>query len=122
MLQIHRKFTYIFTWWLLSSWGISLPLARLDLDIVVACVSLAICLRVRVRVCANLKIVQSITHRPIKLDSPKDGQKAQNTYIGKRSYWGAINLDLQGEIQLESQNLIMSGLPTGANRQPQVKT
>ena len=51
------------------------------------------------------KFVRAITHHPFKLGSPNLDQRCKTPWLRPLMFWGAIDLDLQGQIQLEKQNL-----------------
>ena len=64
-----------------------------------------LCLWVCVCVCINHEFVRTITHRPVKLGSPNLDQRCKTPWFGSLEFLGMIDLDLQGQIQLESQIL-----------------
>ena len=51
------------------------------------------------------KFVRTITHHLFKLGSPNLDQRCKTPWLRSLLYWGAINLDLQGQIKGQSQNL-----------------
>ena len=51
------------------------------------------------------KFVRAITHHPFKLGSPNLDQRCKTPWLRSLLFWGAINLDLQGQIEGQSQNL-----------------
>ena len=67
--------------------------------IVIACVLGSEC------VCINHELVRTITHRPFKLGSPNLDQRCKTPWCGSLLFLGMIDLDLQGQIYLESQIL-----------------
>ena len=62
--------------------------------IVIACV----CVCVRVCVCVNHLLVRAITWNPFKLGSPNLDQRCKRPWLRSLLFWGAIDLDLQGQI------------------------
>ena len=57
-------------------------------------------------VCINHELVRTITHRPFKLWPPNWDQRwKKKTWFGSLLFLGMIDLDLQGQISLESQTL-----------------
>ena len=71
--------------------------------IVVACVCL--CVRPSVRVCGNHLLVRAITRHPFKLGSPNLDHRCKRPWLRSLLFWGVIDLDLQGQIKLQSQKL-----------------
>ena len=65
--------------------------------IVVACV--CVCLSV------NHQLVRAITHQPFKLESPNLDQRWKRPWLRSLLFCGTIDLELQGQIELKSQNL-----------------
>ena len=63
------------------------------------------CLRLSVCVCGNHMLVRAITHHPFELGSPNLDHRCKRPWLRSLLYWGVIDLDLQGQIQLQSQNL-----------------
>ena len=68
---------------------------------------LCMCLFVRVCVCqcVNHLLVRAIARDPFKLGSPNLDQRCKRPWLRSLLFWRAIDLDLQGQILLESQNL-----------------
>ena len=64
--------------------------------IVVACV--CVCLSV------NHELVRTITRQPFQLGSPNLDQRCKRPWLRSLLFWEVIDLDLQGQIQLRSQN------------------
>ena len=60
---------------------------------------------VSVCVCINHELVRTITHRPFKLGSPNLDQRCKTPGFRTLLFSGMIDLDLQGQIELESQIL-----------------
>ena len=56
-------------------------------------------------VCINHELVRTITHRSFKLGSPNLDQRHKTPRFRPLTFLGMINLELQGQIQLESQIL-----------------
>ena len=67
--------------------------------------SLPACVCVCVRVSVNHELVQAIIHQPFKLGSPNLDQRCKRPWLRALLFCGAIDLDLQGQIELKSQNL-----------------
>ena len=67
--------------------------------IVVACVCVCVCLSV------NHQFVRAITHQPFKLESPNLDQRCKRPWLRSLLFLGTIDLELQGQIELKSQNL-----------------
>ena len=67
--------------------------------IVVACVCVSACLSV------NHELVRAIIHQPFKLGSPNLDRRCKRTWLRSLLFCGVIDGDLQGQIELESQNL-----------------
>ena len=56
-------------------------------------------------VCVNHLLVRTITHQPFKLASPNLGQRCKTPCLRCLLFGGVIDLDLQGQIELESRIL-----------------
>ena len=67
------------------------------------CLRLSVC--VCVRPCVNHELVRAITHDPFQLGSPNLGHRCKRPWLRSLLFWGVIDLDLQGQILLQSQNL-----------------
>ena len=67
--------------------------------IVVACVCLCVCLSV------NHQFICAITHQPFKLESPNFDQRCKRRWLRSLLFFGKIDLELQDQIVLKSQNL-----------------
>ena len=67
--------------------------------IVVACVCVCVCLSV------NHQLVRAITDQPFKLESPNLDQRCKRPWLRSLLFFGTIDLELQGQIELKSQNL-----------------
>ena len=67
------------------------------------CLRLSVC--VSVRVCGKHLLVRAITHHPFKLGSPNLDHRCKRPSLRSLLFCGVIDLDLQGQIELQSQNL-----------------
>ena len=67
------------------------------------CLWLFVCLCVRP--CVNHKLVRAITHHPFQLGSPNLDQRCKIPWLRCLLFYGMIDCDLQGQIELQSQNL-----------------
>ena len=67
------------------------------------------CLRVCVCVCVclsvNHQLVRAVTHQPFKLESPNLDQRCKRPWLRSLLFFGMIDFELQGQIELKSQNL-----------------
>ena len=63
------------------------------------------CLRLSVHPCVNHLLVRAITRDPLKLGSPNLNHRCKRTWLRSLLFWGVIDLYLQGQINLQSQNL-----------------
>ena len=63
------------------------------------------CLRLFVRPCVNHLLVRAITRDPFKLGSPNLNHRCKRPWLRSLLFWGVIDLYLQGQINLWSQNL-----------------
>ena len=70
------------------------------------------CLCVFVYVCVSVhqEFVRAITHQPFKLGSPNLDQRCKRPWLRALLFCGMIDRDLQGQIELQSQNLPNSQL------------
>ena len=59
---------------------------------------------VSVRPCGNHLLVRTITHRPFKLGSLNLDHRCKRPWLRSLLFLGVIDLDLQGQIQLQTQN------------------
>ena len=64
-----------------------------------ACVCVCVCLSV------NHQLVRAITHQPFKLESPNLYQRCKRPWLISLLYFGTIDLELQGQIELKNRNL-----------------
>ena len=60
---------------------------------------------VSVRLCVNHELVRAITHHPFQLGSPNLDQRCKRPWWRSLLFCGTIDCDLQGQIELQSQNL-----------------
>ena len=67
------------------------------------CLRLFVC--VCVRPCVNHELVRAITHHPFQLGSPNVDQRCKIPWLRSLLFCGTIDRDLQGQIELQSQNL-----------------
>ena len=65
------------------------------------CVSVSVC----VCVCINHLLVRTITHQPLKLESPNLKHRCKTPWLRCLLFWGVIDLEIQGQIQLDSRIL-----------------
>ena len=81
------------------------PVLAFGIDI--ACVCVCVCLSVCVCVSVSITCLSAhaITRDPFKLGSPNLDQRYKRPWLRSQSFWGAIDLDLQGKFLLKSQNL-----------------
>ena len=63
------------------------------------------CLRLSVRRCVNHLLVLAITRDPFKLGSPNLNHRCKRPWLRSLLFWGVIDLYLQGQIYVRSQNL-----------------
>ena len=66
------------------------------------CLRLSVCPSVRP---CNHVLVRAITHYPFKLGSPNLDQSCQRPWLRSLLFCGTIDRDLQGQIELQNQNL-----------------
>ena len=71
--------------------------------IVVACVCLSVC--PSVCVCGKHLLARAITHHPSKLGLPNLDNRCKRLWLRSLLFCGVIDLDLQGQIELQNQNL-----------------
>ena len=69
------------------------------------CCCLRVCVCVCVRVSVNHEFVREITHQLFKLGSPNLDQRCKRPWLRALLFCGMIDRDLQGQIELQSQNL-----------------
>ena len=63
------------------------------------------CLGLSVRPCVNHLLVRAITRDLFKLGSPNLNHRCKRPWLRSLLFWGVIDLYLQGQINLQSQNL-----------------
>ena len=75
--------------------------------IVIACVCVCVCpcVWVGVSLCVNHLLVRAITRDPFKLGSLNLDQRCKRPWLRSLSFLGVIDLDIHGQIKLQSQNL-----------------
>ena len=73
------------------------------------CVYMCVCVR-QSSVCPDDNLL------PVKLQSPKLDQKGKTPWLRPLLFLGFIDLDLQGQIELQSQNLPHFGLVSLSGR------
>ena len=82
-----------------------LPEASFGLRVLSLPASVCLCVRPTVCVCGKHLLVCAITHHPFKLGSPNLDNMCKRPWLRSLLFWGVIDLDLQGQIELQSQNL-----------------
>ena len=85
------------------------------------CVCVCVCVCMCVCVSVNHQFVRTITCHPLKLQSPNLDQKCKTPWLRCLLFLGFIDLDLQGQIELKSQNLPHFGLVSLSGRQVNTK-
>ena len=80
------------------------------------CRCLRVCVCMCVRVSVNHELVRAIIHQPLKLGSPSLDQRCKRPWLRSLLFCGVIDGDLQGQIELESQNLPHFGLVSLSRR------
>ena len=68
-----------------------------------ACVCVCVCVCVCLSV--NHQLVRAVTHQPFKLESPNLDQRCKRPWLRSLLFFGMIDLELQSQIELKSQNL-----------------
>ena len=69
------------------------------------CRCLHVCVCVCVCVSVNHEFVGAITHQPFKLGSPNLDKRCERPWLRALLFCGMIDRDLQGQIELQSQDL-----------------
>ena len=69
------------------------------------CGCLLLCVHPSVRLCVNHMLARAITQHPFKTGSPNLDQTCKTPCLRLLLFWGAIDIDLQCQIQTKSQNL-----------------
>ena len=62
------------------------------------CVCVCVCVCLSVCLCVNHLLVRTITRDLFKLGSPNLDQRCKRPWLRSLLFWGAIDLDLQGQI------------------------
>ena len=78
-----------------------LPEASFGLRVLSLSASVCVC----VRPCVNHELVRVITHHPFLLGSPNLDQRCKRPWLRSLLFCGAIDRELQGQIELQNQNL-----------------
>ena len=78
-----------------------LPEASFGLRVLSLPASVCVCLSV----CVNHLLVRAITRDQFKLGLPNLDHICKRPWLRSLLFWGVIDLDLQGQIELQSQNL-----------------
>ena len=78
-----------------------LPEASIGLRVLSLPASVCVCFRP----CVNHELVRAITHDPYQLGSTNLDRKCKRPWLRSLLFLGVIDLDLQGQIELQSQNL-----------------
>ena len=84
-----------------ANFTLFLPEASFGLRVLSLPPSFCLC----VCVCVNHLLVRAITCRPFKLESPNLDQKSKTPWLRSLLFWGLIDLELQGQIELKSEKL-----------------
>ena len=82
-----------------------LPEASFGLRVLSLPASVCLCVRPSVCVCGKHLLVCVITHHPFKLGSPNLDNRCKRPWLRSPLFLGVIDLDLKGQIDLQSQNL-----------------
>ena len=82
-----------------------LPEASFGLRVLSLPARVCVCVYVCVSVSVNHEFVRAITHQPFKLGSPNLDQRCKRPWLRALLFCGMIDHDLQGQIELQSQNL-----------------
>ena len=69
------------------------------------CCCLRVCVCVCVRVSVNHELVRAVIHQPFKLGSTNLDHKCKRPWLRSLLFFGTIDLELQGQIELKIQNL-----------------
>ena len=69
------------------------------------CRCLRLCVCVSVCMCVNHEFVHAITLHPFKLESPNLKHRCKTPWLRSLLFCGVIDLDLQGQIELENRIL-----------------
>ena len=82
-----------------------LPEASFGLRVLSLPASVCVCVCVSVCMCVNHEFVRAITHHLFKLGSPNLDQRCKRPWLRSLLFLGVIDLDLQGQILLQSRIL-----------------
>ena len=91
-----------------SGWcgsAVLLPEASFGLRVLSLPASVCVSVPPSVRVCGNLLFVRAITRDRFMLGSPNLDQRCKRPWLRSLLFCGTIDHDLQGQIELQSQNL-----------------
>ena len=69
------------------------------------CLHLCVCVCLSVCLCVNREFVRTITGHPFKLESPNLEHRCKTPWLRPQLFLGVIDLNLQGQIELESRIL-----------------
>ena len=102
--QLHKMIWNVHTFvadFNIVDWRHFLPEASFGLRVLSlpACVCVCVCLSV------NHHLVRAVTHQPFKLESPNLDQRCKRPWLRSLLFFGMIDLELQSQIELKSQNL-----------------
>ena len=78
-----------------------LPKASFGLRVLSLPESVCLCVRPSVCVFGKHLLVRAITHHPFKLGSPNLDHRCKRPWLRSLLFWGVIELDLQGQIELQ---------------------
>ena len=82
-----------------------LPEASFGLRVLSLPASVCPSVRPSVCVCGKHLLVRVITQHPVKLGSPNLDNRSKRPWLRSLLFWGVIDLDPQGQIELRSHNL-----------------
>ena len=85
-------------WTLLSGLVNFLPEASFGLRVLSLPASVCLCVCPSVCVSVNPELVRAINHHAFKLEPPNLDKRCKTTWLRSLLFWGAIDLDLQGQI------------------------
>ena len=75
-----------------------LPEASFGLRVLSLPASVCLCVCLSVCVSVNPELVRAINHDAFKLEPPNLDKRCKTTWLRSLLFWGAIDLDLQGQI------------------------
>ena len=105
MLTFCQSYPRNVFWWNVIEVLKFLPEASFGLRVLSLPASVCVSVRPSVRVCGNHLLVRAITRHPFKLGSPNLDHRCKRPWLRSLLFWGVIDLDLQGQIKLQSQKL-----------------